>query len=133
MIRPLTERQRIKHLKGRSKPWLKRKQWKKPGHEEEAKKAEPSDFSTLLKKEFNPKSDRAQEAVENAVRTLAEYVLKDVSFVSPDAVRTIEAIKADDRPKVERTDQPDPPQPGLSKIGNRLARIAPSGQQHRNR
>ncbi|MEN8758778.1 MAG: type VI secretion system contractile sheath large subunit, partial [Desulfobacterales bacterium] len=62
--------------------------------EEVAEKAEPSDFSTLLKKEFKPKSDRAQEAVENAVRTLAEYVLRDVSFASPDAVRTIEAIKA---------------------------------------
>jgi type VI secretion system protein ImpC len=62
--------------------------------EEVAEKAEPSDFSALLKKEFKPKSDRAQEAVENAVRTLAEYVLRDVSLASPDAVRTIEAIKA---------------------------------------
>jgi len=60
----------------------------------EAGQGEPSDFATLLKKEFRPKSDRAQEAVENAVRTLAEYVLKDVSLVSSDAVRTIEAIKA---------------------------------------
>ena len=60
----------------------------------EVRKVEPSDFSFLLKKEFKPKSDRAQEAVENAVRTLAEYVLKDVHLVSPDAVRTIEAVKA---------------------------------------
>ena len=59
-----------------------------------AEAAEPSDFSALLKKEFRPKSDRAQEAVESAVRTLAEYVLRDVSLASPDAVRTIEAIKA---------------------------------------
>ena len=60
----------------------------------EAGQIEPSEFATLLKKEFRPKSDRAQEAVESAVRTLAEHVLKDVSLVSSDAVRTIEAIKA---------------------------------------
>lgn len=60
----------------------------------EAKRVEPGDFSALLKKEFKPKSDRAQEAVEDAVRTLAEYVLRDVHLVSPDAVRTIEAVKA---------------------------------------
>lgn len=36
-----------------------------------------------------------QEQVENAVRTLAEYVLKDVNLVSADVVRTIEAIKAE--------------------------------------
>jgi type VI secretion system protein ImpC len=60
----------------------------------EAERVEPGDFSALLKKEFKPKSDRAQEAVEDAVRTLAEYVLRDVHLVSPDAVRTIEAVKA---------------------------------------
>ena len=74
--------------------------------DEVAEKAEPSDLSTLLKKEFKPKSDRAQEAVENAVRTLAEYVLRDVSFASPDAVRTIEAIKAAiDRKLTEQINQ----------------------------
>jgi len=74
--------------------------------EEVAEKAEPSDFSALLKKEFKPKSDRAQEAVENAVRTLAEYVLRDVSLASPDAVRTIEAIKAAiDRKLTEQINQ----------------------------
>ena len=60
----------------------------------ETAQAEPGDFAALLKKEFKPKSDQAQEAVESAVRTLAEYVLKDVNLVSADAVRTIEAIKA---------------------------------------
>jgi type VI secretion system protein ImpC len=61
----------------------------------EALAAEPSDFSSLLQKEFKPKTDRAQEQVETAVRTLAEYVLRDVSLVSPDVVRTIEAIRAE--------------------------------------
>jgi len=54
---------------------------------------EPSAFSALLQKEIKPKTDRVQEQVEGAVRTLAEYVLKDESIVSPDVVYTIEAIK----------------------------------------
>jgi len=53
---------------------------------------ELGDFSSLLNKEFKPKSDRAKEAVESAVTTLAEFVLKDVSKVSDDAVKTIQAI-----------------------------------------
>ena len=60
----------------------------------ETQPLEINDFQSLLQKEFKPKTDRAQEAVEGAVRTLAEYVLKDVNLVSADAVRTIEAIKA---------------------------------------
>jgi type VI secretion system protein ImpC len=54
---------------------------------------EPSAFSALLQKEIKPKTDRVQEQVEGAVRTLAEYVLQDESIVSPDVVYTIEAIK----------------------------------------
>jgi len=53
-----------------------------------------SDFSSLLNKEFKPKSDRAKAEVENAVQTLAEYVLKDASIVSEDAIHSIEAIIA---------------------------------------
>ena len=60
----------------------------------EAQPAEPSDFAALLQEEFKPRTTRVQEQVEGAVRTLAEYVIKDVNLVSPDAVRTIEAIKA---------------------------------------
>lgn len=52
-------------------------------------------FSSLLEKEFKPKSDRAKEAVETAVGTLAEYVLKDVVVVSDDAVNSIEAMVAE--------------------------------------
>ncbi|PKM37673.1 MAG: type VI secretion system contractile sheath large subunit [Gammaproteobacteria bacterium HGW-Gammaproteobacteria-10] len=56
--------------------------------------AEVSDFSALLTKEFKPKSDRAKEEVESAVQTLAEFVLKDTSLVSDDAIASIEAIIA---------------------------------------
>ena len=36
---------------------------------------EASEFSSLLQKEFRPKSDQAKEAVETAVKTLAEQAL----------------------------------------------------------
>lgn len=62
--------------------------------EKESTTLELTDFQELLQKEFKPKSDRMQQEVESATRTLAEFVLKDVSLVSADVVRTIEAIKA---------------------------------------
>jgi type VI secretion system protein ImpC len=52
------------------------------------------DFSALLQKEFKPKSDRAREAVESAVRTLAEQALHDTGVISGDALATIEALIA---------------------------------------
>ncbi len=52
------------------------------------------EFSQLLQKEFRPQSDRAREAVETAVQTLAKRVLADTTLVSADAVRTIEGIIA---------------------------------------
>ena len=55
---------------------------------------ESNDFSALLNKEFKPKSDRAKAEVEIAVQTLAEYVLKDASIVSDDALNSIQAIIA---------------------------------------
>lgn len=56
--------------------------------------AERGDFASLLNKEFKPKSDRAKTEVESAVQTLAEFVLKDVSVVSQDAVESIQAVIA---------------------------------------
>lgn len=56
---------------------------------------ETSDFSALLNKEFKPKSERAEEAVKSAVSTLAEFVLKGVTTVSDDAIKSIEAIIAE--------------------------------------
>ena len=56
---------------------------------------EVSEFSSLLTKEFKPRSDRAKEEVQTAVRTLAEQVLADTAIVSADAVKTIESIIAE--------------------------------------
>ena len=56
---------------------------------------EASEFTSLLKKEFKPKSDRAKDAVESAVQTLAEQVLQYSTIVSEDAVGTIDAIVAE--------------------------------------
>lgn len=53
------------------------------------------DFSQLLQKEFRPQSDRAKEAVETAVTTLAEVLLKETGVVSADVVRTIEGLIAE--------------------------------------
>ncbi|MGB2863506.1 MAG: type VI secretion system contractile sheath large subunit [Sedimentisphaerales bacterium] len=56
---------------------------------------EPSEFDSLLKKEFKPKSDHAKEAINSAVRTLAEQALSDTALISDDSVRTIESIIAE--------------------------------------
>ncbi len=56
---------------------------------------EASEFSSLLTREFKPKSDRAREAVESAVQTLAEQVLQGVSVVSDDAIKSIQSIIAE--------------------------------------
>ena len=61
----------------------------------EAGTAELSEFSSLLQKEFRPKTDRAREEVESAVRTLAEQALATTVTVSADVVRTIESIIAE--------------------------------------
>ena len=53
-----------------------------------------NDFQQLMKKEFKPKSDKAKEAVESAVRTLAAEALSQTTLISDDAIKTIEAIIA---------------------------------------
>src|SRR4026208_467569 len=55
---------------------------------------EVTEFDSLLKKEFKPKTDEAKEAVERAVRTLAEQALSQTSLISPDVTKSIEAIIA---------------------------------------
>jgi type VI secretion system protein ImpC len=55
---------------------------------------EVSDFANLLQKEFKPKSDKAKEAVETAVRTLAEQALRDTNVISGDVLDTIESLIA---------------------------------------
>ncbi len=56
---------------------------------------EVNEFSSLLQKEFKPKTDRAKEAVETAVKTLAAQALADTSVISDDAIKSIEAIIAE--------------------------------------
>ncbi|EQD58675.1 type VI secretion protein, EvpB/VC_A0108 family, partial [mine drainage metagenome] len=56
---------------------------------------ESGDFAALLSKEFKPKSERAKEEVESAVRTLAEQVLSKSDIVSEDVTQTINAYIAE--------------------------------------
>ena len=53
------------------------------------------DFSSLLEKEFRPKSNRAKAEVEAAVSTLAAQVLEGEALISDDAISTINAIIAE--------------------------------------
>ncbi|MDH0338849.1 type VI secretion system contractile sheath large subunit [Metapseudomonas otitidis] len=53
-----------------------------------------SEFASLLLQEFKPKTDRAREAVETAVRTLAEHALQQTNLISNDAIKSIESIIA---------------------------------------
>ena len=57
---------------------------------------ELNEFEALLKQEFKPKTSQAQEAVQNAVRTLAaNRRCADTALVSKDAIATIEGIIAE--------------------------------------
>ncbi|MBM4109084.1 MAG: type VI secretion system contractile sheath large subunit [Phycisphaerae bacterium] len=55
---------------------------------------EMTEFESLLKKEFKPKTSAATEAINSAVRTLAEQALGATALVSDDAVKSIEAMIA---------------------------------------
>src|SRR5260370_33177606 len=55
---------------------------------------EVTEFDSLLRKEFKPKTDEAKEAVERAVRTLAEQALSQTKLIGTDDVKSIEAIIA---------------------------------------
>lgn len=60
----------------------------------EAATLEISEFSSLLQREFKPKSEQAKDAVESAVRTLAEQALRNTAIVSHDVIKSIEAMIA---------------------------------------
>ena len=68
---------------------------------------ESSEFSVLLRKEFKPQTDQAQQEVETAVRTLAEQALQATSMVvSSDVVQNIQAmISALDRKLTDQVNQ----------------------------
>jgi type VI secretion system protein ImpC len=56
---------------------------------------EVGEFSSLLQKEFKPKTDEAKAAVEQAVRTLAEQALAQTQLIGADVVKSISAIIAE--------------------------------------
>jgi type VI secretion system protein ImpC len=53
-----------------------------------------SDFASLLQKEFKPKTDKARDAVENAVKTLAEQALAGTDLIANDVLGTVEGLIA---------------------------------------
>lgn len=53
---------------------------------------ESDDFSSLLEKNFKPRSPEASSAVSSAVNTLAQQALEDTALISDDARTTIESI-----------------------------------------
>ncbi|MCC6425512.1 MAG: type VI secretion system contractile sheath large subunit [Phycisphaerales bacterium] len=55
---------------------------------------ESGGLSDLLNKEFKPKTSGAKQAIEGAVRTLAEQALSTTTLISDDAVKTIESLIA---------------------------------------
>jgi type VI secretion system protein ImpC len=57
--------------------------------------AELSEFDSLLQKEFRPKTDQAKQAVQIAVRTLAEQALIGALSIPDDAIKTIESLIAE--------------------------------------
>jgi type VI secretion system protein ImpC len=56
--------------------------------------AVPGEFGRLLQKAFKPKTERAKEAVESAVRTLAQQALLETHHVSEDVIATVESLIA---------------------------------------
>ena len=56
---------------------------------------EGNELSSLLQKEFRPKTEEMKGAVEQAVRTLAEQALAQTKLIGADVVKSIEAIIAE--------------------------------------
>src|SRR4029078_11965194 len=55
---------------------------------------EVTEFDSLLRKEFKPKTDEAKEAVERAVRTLAEQALSPTKLITAAVVKSNAAMIA---------------------------------------
>lgn len=60
-----------------------------------ARFASPDEFSALLDREFKPTTDQARDAVESAVRTLAQQALANSHTISDDAYSAIESVIAE--------------------------------------
>jgi type VI secretion system protein ImpC len=67
----------------------------KEAAEPSAAVAEGGELDALLQKEFRPKTDEAKEAVEKAVRTLAEQALAQTQLIGADVVQSINAMIAE--------------------------------------
>ena len=59
-----------------------------------AASVDTNEFASLLSQEFKPKTDQAREAVESAVKTLAEQALAHSLTMTDDAYKSIEAFIA---------------------------------------
>ncbi len=94
---------------------------------------EANEFDSLLKKEFKPKTDEAKEAVERAVRTLAEQALSQTTLISGDVTKSIEAIIAQIDTKLSEQINQILHTRRFPEARRRLARPALSRQQHRDR
>lgn len=71
-----------------------------------APRMELTDFEKLLDKSFKPKTDQARQAVQVAVRTLAEQALQYTTHISEDVEKTVTAIIAEiDRKLTEQINQ----------------------------
>ena len=55
---------------------------------------EESDFTSLLQQEFKPKTDQSKQAIQNAVRTLAEQALAGAKVIPGRVIETIEGMIA---------------------------------------
>ena len=53
---------------------------------------QPSEFASLLKKEFKPKSSESEVAIESAVKTLAGQALEHAQLISDNTLDSITAI-----------------------------------------
>src|SRR5579872_2277210 len=67
---------------------------KTPAQAGAASLVEVDDFTTLLKRNFKPRSDRAATEVESAVQTLVNEALADSTVVKGDVIDTIESMIA---------------------------------------
>lgn len=57
--------------------------------------AEGGDFSSLLQREFKPKTDEARDAVSRAVQTLAQQALSQTQLIGSDVIKSIESMIAE--------------------------------------
>ncbi|CAI2398697.1 Uncharacterized protein conserved in bacteria [Serratia proteamaculans] len=60
----------------------------------EVRQLASDDFTSLLKREFKPKTSQLQNAVEDAVQTLSRYALKNTEVIVEDTYVTIESLIA---------------------------------------